>query len=489
MHSAHIRGFVFPALGTVARKSTFRSAASLAAAVWLTTVSGALATEVAAGENPQPDFAILPSIPSTWPNGNVPYRFDPTQVQNNTITAARMLAFRDAVGEWAAAANLHFNEFTSNPPAHYITVQYDPNRVGGNFVYGSGQQFVQLGPTDWTHPVICHEVGHALGLYHEQQRADRDTYVTILWNNIAPADQGNFTIENGSQTRGAYDFYSVMHYTRNFRAIDPNQDTIQPQPGYSQFLDIMGYNRPGRDRTLSKLDRVGMAQTYGNPTPLPSALVTNTKDSGPGSLRAALAYAFDRSTDTPPVPTTVSFRIPTSDPGFDGTTFTINPTDIMFAPGAGTTIDGTTQTAFTGNTNLSGPEIVISGSLLAAQGISAPGLILREANCTIKGLVINGFNQQGVLISGPSASGNVITAATSAPIRPGSIGVANAMSGVEIAGGGEQHDRRNRGGAGNTIAYNALNGVHIPGGTGNASRATSIHNNDQAPSPDTILGN
>ena len=49
-------------------------------------------------------------------------------------------------------------------------------------------------------------------------------------------------------------------------------------------------------RTLSKLDRAGMALVYGNPSPLPSAVVTNTNDSGSGSLRAALYYAFDKST-------------------------------------------------------------------------------------------------------------------------------------------------------------------------------------------------
>ena len=59
-----------------------------------------------------------------WPSGNVYYRFDPTQVSNSTITAAKMQQFRDGVGEWAAFANLHFIEFSGTPPnPNYITVQ------------------------------------------------------------------------------------------------------------------------------------------------------------------------------------------------------------------------------------------------------------------------------------------------------------------------------------------------------------------------------
>lgn len=58
-----------------------------------------------------------------------------------------------------------------------------------------------------------HEIGHALGLWHEQSRADRDNYVKILWENIAEDHKYNFNqhLHDGKDF-GAYDYSSIMHY-------------------------------------------------------------------------------------------------------------------------------------------------------------------------------------------------------------------------------------------------------------------------------------
>ncbi|KAI6236084.1 Metalloendopeptidase [Aphelenchoides besseyi] len=56
---------------------------------------------------------------------------------------------------------------------------------------------------------------HCVGLFHEQSRSDRDSYVNILYNNIQPGMQSQFekyspvTIQNLGTS---YDYSSIMHY-------------------------------------------------------------------------------------------------------------------------------------------------------------------------------------------------------------------------------------------------------------------------------------
>ena len=49
-----------------------------------------------------------------------------------------------------------------------------------------------------------HEIGHALGLIHEQKRNDRDSFVTIHWSNIPDDDEDQFEMVEESANSANY---------------------------------------------------------------------------------------------------------------------------------------------------------------------------------------------------------------------------------------------------------------------------------------------
>ena len=64
---------------------------------------------------------------------------------------------------------------------------------------------------------VLHELGHAIGFYHEHQRPDRDEYITVYRDNIVPGlyDKG-FATEKPSDIDSLgveYDYESIMHYS------------------------------------------------------------------------------------------------------------------------------------------------------------------------------------------------------------------------------------------------------------------------------------
>ena len=50
-------------------------------------------------------------------------------------------------------------------------------------------------------------------MFHEQMRADRDNFIQVLWNNIAPTYITQFAVVNSTVNYGVpYNYGSVMHY-------------------------------------------------------------------------------------------------------------------------------------------------------------------------------------------------------------------------------------------------------------------------------------
>ncbi|MFO1475410.1 MAG: M12 family metallopeptidase [Verrucomicrobiota bacterium] len=385
----------------------------------------------------------------TWTGGNVYYNFD------GSVTPAHQKVFLDCAAEWATFANLHFILRTTQ--SNYITVQQQmTSGEGGHSAVGmvGGQQFLAISDGAWNHPTLCHEIGHALGLVHEHQRSDRDSYVTIFSANIIPGAEGNFVKLGNSQNKTAYDFLSVMHYYR--AAFSANTlDTIEPLPAYVQYLDIMGSQF---DPVLSASDRAGMATVYGA-GPVLTPVVTNTLDSGPGSLRAALYYAFDHPG------TTVSFNIPVTDTGYSNQVFNIQPSDKLPSLVHATTLDGGTEPT---NSNPAGPEILLNGARLPYPDTFANGLRLAGTNCTVRSVIISGFNAYGLVIDTTNATGNVVAGCFLGVDPSGTIPATNRYNPVEIQNGASSNlIGGTTAAARNVISGSAIQGVVLRSGSRN----------------------
>ena len=85
-------------------------------------------------------------------------------------------------------------------------------------------QAINLGFGCNTKGIILHEIGHAIGFWHEQSRPDRDNYVKINWENVTKDYLLNFDKRNSWEVdhqASGYDYGSIMHYGMKF-FVNPN---------------------------------------------------------------------------------------------------------------------------------------------------------------------------------------------------------------------------------------------------------------------------
>nr|XP_039258477.1 meprin A subunit beta-like [Styela clava] len=180
-----------------------------------------------------------------------PTKFIPVAFANGTNLFGRA-AIDEARREYELRTCLSFPARTNE--TNHITFR----RLNGCFssigMQGGGQ-VISIGDRCEEMYTVQHEMMHAIGIWHEQSRADRDEYVQIMWGDITPNTVNNFNNYDYTEIdnrRIAYDFDSVMHYgktafTKNgnntIRTRDPKfQDVIGQQSTFSPG-DVIKINR------------------------------------------------------------------------------------------------------------------------------------------------------------------------------------------------------------------------------------------------------
>jgi uncharacterized repeat protein (TIGR01451 family) len=183
-------------------------------------------------------------------------------------------------------------------------------------------------------------------------------------------------------------------------------------------------------------------------------LVINTNDLGAGSLRQAISDANGNAGAD-----TINFNIPGPAP------HTINLLSALPAITESVTINGTSNPDFAGT-----PVIELNGVGAGA----ADGLTLNSPSNAVRGLVINRFNGNGIVVN---SNANIIEGNVIGTNAAGAFGLGNSLSGILVATGSNNTIGGLIPGAGNLISGNRNAGVAVTAGTGNSIQSNSIFGN------------
>ncbi|XP_016092648.1 low choriolytic enzyme-like [Sinocyclocheilus grahami] len=136
---------------------------------------------------------------------------------------------------------------------HFLHIQSD----AGCYSYlgrQGGGQVVSLQRPGCVHDyIVQHELLHALGFHHEQNRSDRDNHIKILFENIIPRQEHNFMKRNTNNLATPYDYNSVMHYSR-YAFSRNNEPTMVPIPDSNAVI--------GEARNMSPNDILRINRLY-----------------------------------------------------------------------------------------------------------------------------------------------------------------------------------------------------------------------------------
>ncbi|XP_068229045.1 protein SpAN-like [Palaemon carinicauda] len=189
----------------------------------------------------------IPDLAYRWPEAEdgfprVLYRFQDDMVNRPAIM--------DAINHWEEETCIRF-ELTSaeetRPHLQFLKSNGCWSFIG--MLQQPGQK-IAIGDGCDNRGLIAHEIGHAIGFYHEQSRSDRDEHVNIHMENVIPHLQKNFDKYVDDNFSVPYDLSSDMHYTSNSFTIE-GKLTISTKDPLAQELIGQRFGLSHYDKLLA----------------------------------------------------------------------------------------------------------------------------------------------------------------------------------------------------------------------------------------------
>ncbi|XP_071037837.1 astacin-like metalloprotease toxin 5 [Parasteatoda tepidariorum] len=146
----------------------------------------------------------IASIRYRWPNATIPYVIDSSLRSKDFLIMKAM------------------NNYHNNTCVRFVPRTDERNYIilylgkGCSSFVGkiNGPQKLSLGYGCHNFGTIVHELGHALGFYHEQNRSDRNEYLIVYLENVKESHQKNFRklSRHANILYNTFDYDSIMIY-------------------------------------------------------------------------------------------------------------------------------------------------------------------------------------------------------------------------------------------------------------------------------------
>ena len=249
---------------------------------------------------------------------------------DSNLTSYQLMEINYAIAHIESNSNVRFYNATGQPttiggvPCDYINFTNVGSANSSSYIGRiGGKQNLNLNTYAFD-GIIVHEIWHAIGMYHEHQRYDRDSYVNVNLSNVATANQSNFTkITTNYSIIGSFDFNSITLYGSFDFAVNQSVP-VMTMVGSGNTFDGQRYGLSTLDRSWANnlyLPFIARPDTWADLAPTvykPDNTVMNSTE------RENLIRALNNGSLPPPIPSyTVSFNL-NSAPGTPPSNQTVN---------------------------------------------------------------------------------------------------------------------------------------------------------------------